>query len=79
MFEIVVKVIGCRWRSSLGELEVPVTDLQGLLRHALIEGLACRMPCGGDIILQGVSRQIQKDANLRNRSQLARQFLYPFQ
>ena len=79
MFEIVVKVVCCRWRSSLGELEVPFTDLQGLLRHALIEGLACRMPCGGDIILQGVSRQIQKDANLRNRSQLARQFLYPFQ
>lgn len=79
MFEIVVKVIGCRWRSSLGELEVPFTDLQGLLRHALIEGLACRMPCGGDIILQGVSRQPQKDGNLRNRSQLAGQFLDPCQ
>lgn len=71
--------IGRRRRSGPGQLDIPLADLKRSLGHATIESPMQRASVSGNLIPELINRDIQKDANLRNRSQLSRQILDLFQ
>ena len=68
------RISSCR-RTGTCQVYIPLTDLERRFRHARIESTVDLTRLSGNLIPQHINRDIQKDGNLRNRSQLARQLL----
>ena len=68
------RISSCR-RTGTCQVYIPLTDLERRFRHARIESTVDGAGLRGDLIPEVITRDIQKDGNLRNRSQLARQLL----